>query len=203
MPFIVAAVNVVFWGLVLLLFGGVSVSVVRGHPPTVAVLAGLAIGYWFPALLFAAVPFQPYRGLFDRRGRGSLPRMKDLSELDRRVLVRFYDPTNRRRAAIYIVTLSLAILASWRFNVLALPPPRVLLPPSQVVISLLVMGFPLAFGTGIFAIGIEIRRNWPSIAGHGQTWPIDIKYPGSIRESIRSFLTGTMPPFLNGRIGRA
>jgi len=198
MPFIVAQMNVLFWGLAFLMLAGISIGILRGYPRVGPVLVALAIAYWLPATLFAAVPFQPYRGLFDRRGTSSLPKMTDLAELDRQVLVRFYLPHNRRRAVIAILAVSLLILAGWWISVTGLPPPKIPpLPASQLVAVLVGMGLPLAFVTGISVITSDVRRNWHTLSTDGGSWPLEVQYPGPLRASIRSFLGGSLPEFVS------
>jgi hypothetical protein len=138
--------------------------------------------------------------MFDRRGKGTVPTMADLSELDRRVLVRFYEPRNRRRAVGSILGISMVLLAGWWFTRTWLPAPRLRQPDLHVVAILTLFGKPLAFFTGIFAITIDIRRNWESISTHGLLWPAEIEYPGPVRRSIRSFFDGP-PEFLRPKSG--
>lgn len=196
MPFIVEQINVIFWAFVALFLGWLTLLASRHATSMIGILLTFGIAYWLPAMLFAAFPFHPYRGLLDRRGRGNrLPTIHDLTEVDRRVLVCFYDPRNRRRAAGAIVAVSAVLFALAETSRVRAHSRGAFVDPASFA-GIAAFGLTLAFLTGLFAITIQIRRDWPRISSDGAIWPADVEYPGPVAEGIRSFFTGDLPVFL-------
>jgi len=176
------------WGALLVLYGGY-----RSVPH---ILAGLAVGFWLPALAFAFVPLNPYNFWMDRPDPSRRAKTAQLDEEQRRVLVAFYDPGNRRRAFFCALTASLIFAGLWLLSLIWVersdsPVWRL----DYLLLAFLAMATPSTAWVGYAGLGTRIRSNWREITSRGRAWPKDVEYPGPLKDRVVSFLTGRMPYF--------
>ncbi|MGH9363754.1 MAG: hypothetical protein ACRD1B_00615 [Thermoanaerobaculia bacterium] len=202
MPFAVEQPNAVNVSAVVSLYGILFWIFCGGYRPASAVLLTVALSCGPLAVLFGIGPFNPFRGFIDSRRRGSRPLgVAELSEIERRILVRCYDPRNRRRAVISILALAGLLLTGWLVSLQVMARPIGVRPLRLYELVPIVAGLGLAPAgwVGLFGLTKSARKNWSVMTVEGPMWPLNIEYPGPLREAVRSFVTGRLPDFiLNG-----
>jgi hypothetical protein len=124
-------------------------------------------------------------------------RGQPLTVRERRLLTAFYQPSNRRRAALALG----AAFALWA-AVWALAPrlwPRIDPHPSagsQDAAFVFILAIPCAGFAGFYGLTARIRKTWPEAVETGPPWPENVRFPGPRREAAASFFTGRVPEFL-------
>jgi hypothetical protein len=186
--------------MVVLLYA-ISLAVFRvgfgGFRSALPVLGGLAFSVLLPAIFVVLVPFNPFRGLLDRRpGRGQAASL--LSESDRRTLSAFYDPRNRRLGMLLMLIASLVTLTAWWLYIRKLASQAGVTRSGRDVLAFfLIIGTPTSLWIGLFGVTFRIRRAWKELSIKGILWPISVSYPGPLREAVQTVLTGQLPAFLS------
>ena len=161
----------------------------------VGAMIGLALAF-IPLLVgLSLVPYNPFRGM---GGHIVLSAKNDQPESDqeRRLLLAFYRPSNRRRAATSIAIAMVVWVTIWQVARAVWKRPLGAMPPSQCAAVAFVLSIAIAGISGFFGLTLDIRRAWPGVIESGHPWPQDVKYPGPLKDSVQSFVTGVMPPFL-------
>ncbi len=194
-PWVVEQYNVLTLVFVEVFCAGVFLAVLKLYQEPAGVIVGL--GFAFLPLLFAYAfaPYNPYRGMGGHIEGGKLGRVA-VSQRERRLWMAFYDPKNRRRAAIMVGGALALWLSLWQLGVRFWPAPLHPEPLLHTAALTFVPGVVSAAFAGMFGLTTSIRAQWPEIVETGPGWPETPRYPGPFRDSVTSFFVGDAPRFL-------
>lgn len=195
MPFVVEQMNLLTLIVAEAVLMALFAVVPRLSQEPLGMVIGLSLGF-LPLLGgLALVPYNPYRGMGGHIEPGEQGDVA-VSDRERRLLLAFYQPRNRRLAAILILADLLLWLAVWWIGVHAWPAPPRPLPVLHNIALIFLLGTASAGFAGFFGLTRSIRKQWPEIVQEGPAWPEELKYPGPLRESAISFFSGKLPAFL-------
>jgi hypothetical protein len=151
---------------------------------------GAAVGFvlaFLPVLLGVSFfPYDPYR-----YGKDAKKQLRSFTSADRRLLILLYDPRSRRQAAIRVSIALVLWLALWGAARATMRTPARELPASQMAAVVFVFSIGPASWAAISGIGWGIRGG--SQLPIDAEWPDGIRYPGPLRDSVKSFFTGKLP----------
>ena len=195
MPFVVGQANALTLGVVLILVLPLFFFTARGLSDLSGVWWGLALAFLPLAFGLAFAPFNPFQGMGAHIEAGAKGN-DAVSIRERRLLVAFYDPLNRRRAvamlaALFVVMLLLLALARMLARPKAIP-----LPVTHAATGVFVLSILGAVWAGLLGLTASMRRRWPSIVLEGVAWPEDLRFPGPVGARFSSFFSGRLPLFL-------
>jgi hypothetical protein len=195
MPFVVEQMNLLTLVVAETVLIALFAAVPKLSQEPVTMVIGLSLGF-LPLLgALALVPYNPYRGMGGHIEPAE-PGDVAVSDRERRLLLAFYQPANRRFAAILILADLVFWLVVWWIGVHAWPTPARPQPVLHGIALIFLIGTTSAAFAGFFGLTRSIRKRWPEIVEEGSAWPQDRKYPGPLRESAISFFSGKLPAFL-------
>jgi hypothetical protein len=195
MPFVVAQANALTLGAALVISLPVFFLTVRALSDLSGVCWGLAFGFLPLTFGLAFAPFNPYQGMGGHIEPGSKSN-DPVSTRERRLLVAFYDPLNRRRAVVMLAALFLVMLSLLALARLFVKPKPVPLPAPHAAVGVFLLSMVGAPWAGLLGLTASMRKRWPSIIEEGVAWPESLKFPGPVAARFTSFFSGRFPPFL-------